>query len=174
MRTVIEHIEREIENLRAIITELRPAALDELGLKIALETLLDRHREQSGLEIDSEIALPDHVRGQPRLDQDLESTVYRLVQEALTNVAKHAQASTVRVAVGHSGSQLRIEVQDDGCGFDPETTKPGFGLEGMRERVALAGGTLRISANEHGTLLLACLPTKANRYEQAHQIAARA
>ncbi|MGD1056155.1 MAG: GAF domain-containing sensor histidine kinase [Solirubrobacteraceae bacterium] len=174
MRTVIEHIEREIENLRAIITELRPAALDELGLKIALETLLDRHREQSGLEINSEIMLPDHGKDQPRLDPDLESTIYRLVQEALTNVAKHAGASTVRVEVSQPGAHLQIEVQDNGCGFDPDTTRPGFGLEGMRERVGLAGGTLSISANQHGTRLRACLPTKANASALAHQVAARA
>ena len=97
MHTAIEQIEREIDNLRAIITELRPAALDELGLKIAIETLLDRHREQSCLEINSELTLPGPVKGEPHRDPDLESAVYRLVQEALTNVVKHAQASTVRV-----------------------------------------------------------------------------
>ena len=140
MGEAIEHIEREISNLRAIITELRPAALDELGLGTAIEALLDRHREQSGFEIDGELSLPGSTRDEPRLSEDLETTVYRLVQEALTNVAKHARANRVRVAVKESDGELLIEVQDDGAGFDPDLAGEGFGLAGMRERVALAGG----------------------------------
>ena len=140
MGEAIEHIEREISNLRAIITELRPAALDELGLGTAIEALLDRHREQSGFEIDGELSLPGSTRDEPRLSEDLETTVYRLVQEALTNVAKHARANRVRVAVKESDGELLIEVQDDGAGFDPDLAGEGFGLAGMRERAALAGG----------------------------------
>ena len=161
MRTAMEHIEREIENLRTIITELRPAALDELGLKIAIEALLDRHRELNGLEISSELTLPDPANGAARLDGDLESTVYRLVQEALTNVTKHAEANTVQVAVGESDGELQVEVQDDGNGFDPDAASQGFGLEGMRERVSLAGGTLSITPGERGTLVRARLPIGA-------------
>jgi signal transduction histidine kinase len=156
MREAVEHIEREIENLRSIITELRPAALDELGLKTALEALLDRHREQNGTEVDSQLELPDMA------DTELESTVYRLVQEALTNVAKHARADSVRVAIGRSDEEVSIEVQDDGSGFDPATKTAGFGLAGMRERVGLAGGTLEISSGEQGTLVQVCLPVAAS------------
>jgi signal transduction histidine kinase len=163
----MEHIEREIENLRTVITELRPAALDELGLKIAIEALLDRHREQSGLEINSELTLPDPAKGEARLEVDLESAVYRLVQEALTNVAKHAAARTVRVGVRESDGQLDVEIQDDGRGFDPEVAGQGFGLQGMSERVSLVGGTLSITPNEHGTLVCACLPTGAPRRHAA-------
>jgi signal transduction histidine kinase len=173
MHIAIEHIEREIENLRTIITELRPAALDELGLKVAIEALLDRHREQSGLQIAGELTLPDPAKGAPRLDRDLESAVYRLVQEALTNVTKHAEASTVRVAVGESDGELQVEVQDDGKGFDPDTASQGFGLHGMRERVSLAGGTLTVSPSARGTLIRACLPAAASQGEpvQAQQAA---
>jgi signal transduction histidine kinase len=156
MREAVEHIEREIENLRSIITELRPAALDELGLKTALEALLDRHREQNGTEVDSQLELPDIA------DAELESTVYRLVQEALTNVAKHARADSVRVAIGGSDGEVSIEVQDDGSGFDTATKTEGFGLAGMRERVSLAGGTLEISSGEQGTLVQVCLPVAAS------------
>jgi signal transduction histidine kinase len=152
MREAVEHIEREAENLRSIITELRPAALDELGLKTALEALLDRHREQNGTELDSQLELPDTS------DAELESTVYRLVQEALTNVAKHARAERVRVAIGWTEGEVSIEVQDDGTGFDADTRTEGFGLLGMRERVSLAGGTLKISSGEQGTLVGVCLP----------------
>ncbi len=158
MREAVEHIEREIENLRAIITELRPAALDELGLRAAIESLLDRHREEGGLHIDSELVLPGPSREEDRLDEDLETAVYRLVQEALTNVAKHAHAKRVRIAVSESDGELLVEVQDDGGGFDPQAVSDGFGLAGMRERVSLAGGTLNVHSDERGTLVRACLP----------------
>ncbi len=167
MREAVDHTEREISNLRSIITELRPAALDELGLRTAIEGLLDRHREQSGFEIDGELALPGPMAGEARLDERLETTVYRLVQEALTNVAKHARANRVRVAVSESDGQLLIEVKDDGAGFAPEARSQGFGLAGMHERVSLAGGTLNIDSGEQGTLVRACLPVL--RDDQAAQ-----
>jgi signal transduction histidine kinase len=152
MREAVEHIEREAENLRSIITELRPAALDELGLRTALEALLERHQEQNGTEVQGRLALTEID------DPELESTVYRLVQEALTNVAKHARAENVQVVVAGSGGQISIEVQDDGMGFDTDTKTEGFGLAGMRERVSLAGGTLQISSSEEGTMVQVCLP----------------
>jgi len=158
MRDAVEHIQREIENLRAIITELRPAALDELGLQTAIEALLDRHREESGFQIEHELSLPGSAA---RLDGELESAVYRLVQEALTNVAKHAGANSVRVAISQADGQLQIEVQDDGAGFDADAVSEGFGLAGMRERVSLAGGTLTLDSNERGTLVKASLPARA-------------
>ena len=158
MRTAVAQIDQEIDNLRAIITELRPATLDELGLRSAIEGLLDRHREQSGFQLNGELALPDPSAGEPRLAEDLETTVYRLVQEALTNVAKHAHANRVRVAIGEADGLLRIEVRDDGAGFDPATASHGFGLAGMQERVTLAGGTLSIDSGERGTVLSARLP----------------
>jgi len=160
MREAVEHIEREIGNLRAIITELRPAALDELGLRTAIEALLDRHREQSGFHIDSELALPRPSAEEERLDEHLETTVYRLVQEALTNVAKHARANRVRVAVSESDGHLLVEVQDDGTGFDPNAERQGFGLAGMHERVSLTEGTLRVDSGEQGTLVRARIPVR--------------
>jgi signal transduction histidine kinase len=165
MREAVEHIEQEIGNLRAIITELRPAALDELGLRTAIEALLERHRQQSGFEIDDELSLPGPSAGSGRLDGDLETAVYRLVQEALTNVAKHARADRVQVTVRESGGELSIEVRDDGAGFDPETTSRDFGLAGMQERVTLAGGTLSVESDERGTLVAARLPVR--RHERA-------
>jgi signal transduction histidine kinase len=160
MREAVSHIEQEIENLRAIITELRPAALDELGLRTALGALLDRQREQSGAKITCELVLPDPSAGERRLERELETTVYRLVQEALTNVAKHTRASAVRVAVSQSGEEIVIEVQDDGEGFDTGAQSNGFGLAGMHERVSLAGGTLGISSGANGTLVRAVLPVR--------------
>lgn len=160
VREAVGHIEREIENLRAIITELRPAALDELGLKPAIEALVERHREHDEFAIDSKLELAPLQPG-ARLHAELETTTYRLLQEALTNVAKHAQASHVRVSVRQEGEELRIEVQDDGVGFVAEADTAGFGLAGMNERVSLAGGTLTIASGEAGTLVKAYLPARA-------------
>jgi signal transduction histidine kinase len=159
MRQAIEQIEHEIANLRAIISELRPAALDELGLGVAIEALLDRHREQSGFQVDGELTLPGPTAEEERLDQDLETTAYRMVQEALTNIAKHARAEQVRVLLSATDGELRIEVQDDGVGFDLGSGDTGFGLAGMQERASLAGGTLSVESSSQGTLLRACLPT---------------
>jgi signal transduction histidine kinase len=159
MHEAIEQIGREIENLRAIITELRPAALDELGLRAAIESLLDHHRDRNGLDIEGELALPGASAEEERIDGDLETTVYRLVEEALTNVAKHARANRVRVAVSESDGELLVEVGDDGAGFDTDAASQGFGLAGMRERVGLIGGSLKIHSGEHGTLLIVSLPS---------------
>jgi signal transduction histidine kinase len=168
MREAVGRIEVEIENLRSIITDLRPAALDELGLRVAIDTLIDRHLERSGLEIDRELAIASPVVGDEQLEEDLETAVYRLVQEALTNVAKHARASRVRVSVQETEGEIRVEVHDDGAGFDPDAVDRGFGLDGMRERVGLAGGTLRIESGDGGTLLSANLPARhSHRDERA-------
>lgn len=158
MREAVERIEQEIGNLRSIISDLRPAALDELGLRAAIDSLLDRHQERNGLEIERELAASGAEEG--RLEEELETTVYRLVQEALTNIVKHAHASHVRVLVGESEGSLLIEVQDDGSGIDPVRLNQGFGLAGMRERVGLAGGTLAIEPREPGTLVCARLPVR--------------
>ena len=145
---------------RAIITDLRPAALDELGLRTAIEALLERHREQNGFHIEGELVLPGPPAEEERLDGDLETAVYRLVQEALTNVAKHARASLVRVAVSEFDGVLLVEVQDDGAGFELDTVERGFGLAGMQERASLAGGTLSVDSSERGTLVTARLPAR--------------
>jgi signal transduction histidine kinase len=161
MSDAIEQIEREIANLRALITELRPAALDELGLGPAVEALLERHHEHEGLDIHAHIALDAALSDAPRLDGALEMTAYRLVQEAMTNVVKHAQASTVHVDVTLSHAELLVEVRDDGEGFDLSVPADGFGLTGMRERVSQVGGTLNITSSPMGTLVSATVPLTA-------------
>jgi signal transduction histidine kinase len=150
-----EHVAREIENLRAIITELRPAALDELGLAPALTTLVKRVATASGLEIDASIDIDR------RLAEEQETVAYRVVQEALSNVVKHAQATSASVAVATSDGELRITVADDGTGFDPTAPTGGFGLVGMRERIELAGGTLAIERDDPGTRVGVVLPAPA-------------
>jgi signal transduction histidine kinase len=153
----IEQIEQEITNLGSIITELRPAALDELGLAPALEALFDRHRTINDLEIDSDLQIPP-AGGPDGIGAELEATTYRLVQEALTNVAKHARARLVTVRVRVDGSRLVAGVTDDGHGFEVEEVEHGFGLTGMRERVLMSGGALTIDSSDTGTTVSAILP----------------
>jgi signal transduction histidine kinase len=154
LREGVGQVEREIENLRAIITELRPAALDEFGLVPAIEALVSRVSAIEGLTIECAVNLPGAGR---RLGPQLETTVYRLVQEALTNVAKHAHAEHARVTVSTTGGRLEVEVSDDGTGFDPEDVTSGFGLAGMRERVQLSGGQLTVAPGSPGTTVRAVL-----------------
>jgi two-component system, NarL family, sensor histidine kinase DevS len=148
----------EIDKLRALITELRPAALDELGLMAAIEALTERSAVTAGLDIKTEFAIPE-TWGRERLDPELESTLYRLVQEALTNVVKHARAERVDLLVSMNGHAVTVSVRDDGVGFDPATTSEGFGLVGMRERLELVGGHVQVSsAPGQGTEVRAELP----------------
>lgn len=154
LRDGVGQIEREIENLRAIITELRPAALDELGLVPAIKALVARVSTVEGLSIECTIELPDDTT---RLGQELETTVYRLIQEALTNVARHAQAEHARVTVMGAAGCLEVEITDDGRGFDPDLATSGFGLAGMRERVTLSGGRLTVTPAAAGTTVRATI-----------------
>ncbi|HET9074309.1 MAG TPA: GAF domain-containing sensor histidine kinase [Solirubrobacteraceae bacterium] len=153
----VSDLESEIQNLRGIISDLRPALLDDLGLVDALGALVSRHRE-NGLAATLEIDL-DGPDGPLALSEETETTVYRLIQEALTNVVKHAKASGVAVRVGlGEGPRLRLEVRDDGIGFDPDSRSGGFGLAGIRERVYLAGGLIAISSGPQGTTVRAEVP----------------
>ena len=155
-RQAIADIESEIQNLRAIITDLRPSLLDDLGLRTALEALVERRRED-GLVITCELDLPDD--GDQRIEsRELETAIYRLVQESLTNVLKHASASNVRIAALASSEQVTVEVVDDGGGFDTEGQTSGFGLAGMGERVFLLGGAFNIESGPDGTIVRASLP----------------
>ena len=151
---VADQLGHDVEALRALISELRPATLDELGLRPALESLVDRIAAVEGLETRLRVRL-----GNERLDPDLETIVYRLVQEALSNVAKHAQATSVDVRVERVEFAVHVHVQDDGRGFDPDATTAGFGLVGMRERAVLVGGEVTLErAPEGGSVVRAVLP----------------
>ncbi len=154
LEAAVDQLSQDVTNLRAIIADLRPAALDDLGLEPALDGLLERLAVNHGWELRSELDL-----GPRRLTPALETVVYRLVQEALTNVAKHANADTVQVHVVPDGKRLEIRIADDGAGFDTHAQLPGFGLLGMRERVALSGGDMIVRDHEGtGTEVLAILP----------------
>jgi signal transduction histidine kinase len=153
----VAHVGQEIDNLRAIITDLRPAALDELGLVPALTSLARRTASRAGLEVRTD--LPD-ADEEARLPAAVETTVYRLAQEALTNVAKHAAATTARVALRVGAGDVELEVADDGSGFDPDASTAGFGLTGMRERVELASGSMAIAREDGWTVVRARVPIR--------------
>jgi signal transduction histidine kinase len=153
--SVLEGLGVEIDGLRHLITELRPAALDDLGLVPALEALARRAHAIDGLDVHTELALdPAHER----LDAELESTIYRVVQEALTNVSRHAHATraVVGVTLNGDGSAVRVSVADDGRGLPAggsgshppgprgDGLEGGFGMSGMRERAELVGGELEL------------------------------
>jgi signal transduction histidine kinase len=149
---------RDIEELRALISELRPITLDQLGLVAALGDLAERVGHGTDLELEADLEL-----GDARLDPELETVVYRLVQEALNNVAKHAGASRAHLQVRGRGDRLDLLVSDDGRGFDPAGKHGGFGLAGMRERVELAGGELRIESRPGGgARVMATIPLAAS------------
>lgn len=158
----LEQTRQEIENLRSLIAELRPAALDELGLGAAIETLSERSAAAAGLDVETDVAL--RADGDSRLARETETTVYRLVQEAVTNAARHSGGSLVRVEVAERDGRIEVAVADDGHGFDPITATSGFGLRGMRERVELAGGWMSIESSEVGSVVQAHLPAQPQRH----------
>jgi len=153
----LEQLSLEITGLRALITELRPAALDTLGLEAALENLASRAAGTGdfNLEIDFEFAPGSHRD----YAGEQEVTAYRLVQEGLSNATKHAGAKNVMLHVERTPREIEIEIRDDGVGFDPATSNGGFGLVGMRERVALIRGRLDVKSSPGGgTTIHATLP----------------
>jgi signal transduction histidine kinase len=156
MREATMQLTGDIESLRALIAELRPPALDQLGLAPALASLAQRTGAVNDLEVRADVELPDDRR----LTPELETTVYRVVQESLTNVVKHARASCIDIAVRWAVDAVDVSVADDGIGFDAEAVGgKGFGLAGMRERVELAGGELTVAPGaDAGTVIRAQLP----------------
>lgn len=153
--------EVETERLHSLVAELRPRVLDELGLGAAVEALADR-TESPSVEVRTRIELGfEKGRIEIRHDEELETAVYRIVQEALGNAIQHAGPSCVVIEVveGDERGGVRIAVRDDGRGFDPSTPSDGFGLCGMRERVELFGGSLEIGSSiGEGTEVRATIP----------------
>jgi signal transduction histidine kinase len=143
-----------LDDVRRLTVELRPPALDDFGLGPALERLTTLSAERSGIDIQLS------VRSRLRLTPDRETALYRIVQEALTNVIKHAGARSVSIIVMPSGDAVRAVIEDDGAGFDPARVREGaLGLVGIRERVSLLGGRFEIeSAPGDGTTLVIELP----------------
>jgi two-component system, NarL family, sensor histidine kinase DevS len=140
-----------LRDVRALAVELRPSALDDFGLVPALERLASTFREQADMTVDFEAGSDVE-----RLPTETETALYRIVQEALTNVAKHAGATRVSILVVRRGDTVAAVIEDDGAGFDPAADRDdALGLAGMHERVALVDGRLRIESSPEGGTTIA-------------------
>lgn len=138
-----ELVEDLLNRVSALSLELRPPMLDDLGLLPALLWHVNRFQDQSGVEVEFKHSGIENRR----FDPQIETTAYRIVQESLTNVARHARANRVRLEVRIRGAWMEIEIEDDGVGFDPQVALAlNRGLNGMRERVQLVGGIFQIES----------------------------
>jgi signal transduction histidine kinase len=164
MRESIAIIDRTIHQIRNLSLDLRPSLLDDLGVVSALRWYVDRQAQRGSFEAAFTAHPPDM-----RFSSTLETTCFRVVQEALTNVVRHAKANRVSVNIEKNSAFLEIQVVDNGVGFDldaiqdQQPDKDSLGLLGMKERVELVGGTLEIRSTPHaGTEIRACLPIPRN------------
>ena len=162
-RQATDLVAAQIAGLRHLITDLRPAALDDLGLTPALQALARRTEQLSGISVGLQVSLR-YADGliNTRLLPDIELPIYRVIQEALTNIRRHSSATRVTVTVVEDDETVVAEISDNGKGFDAERAA-GFGLSGMRERAELAKGTLEVTAATaagHGTTVRLLVPAR--------------
>ncbi len=160
LQELAELTQANIQDIRRLIYDLRPAVLDELGLVAALHEYVGRYQQEQGLQV--HLSLSD---GKDRLPAPLETTLFRVIQEALTNAAKHAKAQHVDVTLDWDAAEIRLRIADDGQGFDPREAaaraKGGqhLGLWSMRERIEQLGGHLQIESHPgSGTIIQATVP----------------
>jgi len=160
-RAIVDEV---LERVRGLSFDLRPAVLDQLGLLPALLALFERYPEQTGVQVDFK-----HEGLEERFPPEVETTAYRIVQEALTNVARHAGAGDVTVRVWAAADVLTLRIEDRGRGFDPEVALAktrSSGLAGMQERVMLLGGHLTIESRPGaGTGITAELPLRGESWK---------
>ena len=158
LETVARQLDEGVDHL---VWELRPTALDDLGLRAALANYV---QDWSGrVNISAEL----HTSGllDDRLSSEAETALYRIAQEALNNVAKHARANSVEIILERRTDHVLLVIEDDGIGFEPAqapATRQGFGLLGMQERAALVSATLEIESAGQGTTILVRMPLPPN------------
>ncbi len=155
---LLDSTSQTLDELRRLARNLRPPVLDDLGLGPALGSLLNEFSQTSGLEVERHIS---DLRG--GLSKDAEVALYRVAQEALTNVAKHAQATRVSVRLEDEHGTARVSIEDDGVGFEASEilagAGAGLGVAGMQDRMALVGGSLRIRSRlDSGTTVVGEVP----------------
>ncbi len=155
LRTLDQLVERTVQTTRRIVSELRPRILDELGLQAAIESLLRETGDRVGIRVAFRNELDDL-----RVDPARATAVYRIIQEAVTNVVKHADADEIRVGIGTRGGNTWVVVEDNGIGISPERPAGnGLGMTSMRERARLSGGYLDVRPRDAGgTIVEALLP----------------
>lgn len=160
-----DQAQNTLTELRRVMLELRPSILDDLGLVPAVRWYLHERVEREGIRT----ALREDGLEEERLDADTETTAFRIVQESLTNIIKHAQASSVEVSLNRRDGMLKVQVADDGRGFDTArmaeeaTTESHLGIFGMEERAMLVGGELKIQSSMAGTVVQADIPLEQKR-----------
>ena len=154
LAAVREQVLETLHDVRRLAVELRPKALDDFGLTPALERLRETFSQQTGMRVELESRIGE------RLPADVETALYRIVQEALTNIVKHAQASTISIVLAHQAGAVTALIEDDGRGFSRDDAGgDGLGLLGMGERLALLGGKLKIESSPGaGTTIVAEVP----------------
>ena len=167
LRARIEHVNQLLhqveEQLRGLSHELRPTVLDDLGLVPAVRFLADAVARRSKISIRVEATLEE------RTSPPVETALYRIIQEALNNVTKHAQAGNVRIRLDADGQRICCSIRDDGVGFNAQALlsgreHKGLGLIGMRERLSAIGGTMEIASGPgEGTRLLIAVPREGTR-----------
>lgn len=179
LRTAVRLLNDQIVGLRHLITELRPATLDELGLSAPLQALARRTEELTGLGVEVHVSLR-FADGQltTRLLPDVEVAIYRVVQEALTNASRHSGATRARISVVEDDDQVVVQVSDNGTGMSRSPTAPGFGITGMQERALLAGGQLQVlpGVGDHdggaGTVIRLVVPAAHRMGQEDGSVAA--
>ncbi len=160
-----------LENIRTLAQQLRPAVLDDMGLHAAFRWLAEDARQRLHLDVELHLeAVEDTSRGckQPTL---YETALFRIAQESLTNVARHAHARRVCILLTQEQGRICLQVRDDGCGFDPSQQHSGLGIFGMRERASLLGGTVQIQSHPgQGTTVQAILPLPIENAREEKEI----
>jgi signal transduction histidine kinase len=154
---LVQDLSRE---LRTISHLLHPPLLDEVGLASGLRSYMEGFTERSKIKV--ELQLPEDLG---RLPQDLETAIFRIVQECLTNIHRHSESAVAKIRISRSDSEVSLEVEDCGKGIPTEKREamesggmPGVGIRGMRERLRQLGGSLEINSTGRGTVVVARLP----------------
>jgi len=155
LRSLRNYLDGIGQLLHRVVWELRPPSIDQLGLASALQNYVARWSKKHGITVDLQNI-------DAKLDErsdEIRTTIYRVVQEALTNVAKHARSAThIGLVIGTKEDMLYLTIEDNGQGFDPTVTSSRLGLAGMRERLTLVGGQLEIESSSAGTTIFARMP----------------
>ena len=151
-----ELVDETIRSIRRIASDLRPGILDDFGLEAAVEWQLQQFRERTGVSVDLETDLAED-----RLSKDMSTAAFRVLQEALTNVARHADATHIEVIMRTTEDELLLDVRDNGKGLQLDPSRRSLGLLGMRERARQLGGSVTVSnAATHGVLVQMRVPLR--------------